>query len=489
MCLATARGFTITPAATPSTTTTISAVASPTATFIPHRISTIVGGGYAIDSSPGTSAALQFSIGVAIDTKGNVVICEAGAHRVRVWTAATAFISTVVGTGAAGFSGDGGPGTAAMLNTPTGVATDTAGNVYIADTVNQRVRMWSATTHIITTIAGSGNPGYSGDGAPGTAAKLSGPTGVAIDATGNVFIADYYNNRIRKLSSSTGNISTVVGTGPTGPAGSFGGDGGPGFAAALCAPVGVTADAFGNVYIADSGNNRIRMWVAATQIVTTIVGAGPGGYSGDGGPGTNTMLYYPTGVAVGSNGDVIIADYNNSRVRTWFASDHTVITIAGNGTTGFGGDGGAATAAMLLLPGGVTVDAAGTVYIADAGNGRIRVRSSVAVITPSASSTSTPSPSTTPYCWPSLYRTLLRTDLVGTLVGSAVDPAAIVMAPTDGDCRQACCDAPECTAYSFASANVGRLAVPGAQCFLFVNVTALVPNNLMTSGALLSTYS
>ena len=428
----------------------------------------------------GTSTLLYYPSGVATDLAGKVYIADSVNSRVRLWTASTRLTTTIAGNGIQGFAGDGGAGTSALLNTPVAVAVDSVGDVYIADVANQRVLMWTASTRIIITIVGNGVSGFSGDGGAGTSAQLSLPSGVAVDGAGHVFVADSLNNRIRMWTASTRIVTTVVGT-----------------SAALSFPQDVAVDVAGNVYIADYYNNRIPMWNASTGVVTTIVGTGVRGFSGDGGAGTSASLSYPMGVAVDAFGFVYIAD-KSQHVRMWMASSNIITTIAGSGGGGFGGDGGAATSAELNMnwewgccgsaPNGVAVDAVGNVFIADVSNHRVRALGAI-VISSTCTPMPTPSSSPTPFCWPSLYRALPRMDIVGTLVGSALFPGADFLAASENGCRQACCDAPACDAYTFSAVYQGISATGTAPCFLYVNVTALVPNSGFNSGALLSVYS
>src|SRR5207253_2565847 len=197
----------------------------------------------------------------------------------------------------------GGPATHAVLNFPYSVAVDAAGNLFIADAANNRIRRVAASTGIITTFAGTGGTGFFGDGGPATSAQLWNPTGVAVDAAGNLFIADAANNRIRRVAAGTGTITTVAGTGDAG----FGGDGGPATSAQLWTPTGVAVDAAGNVFIADGANNRVRQVAAGSGIITTVAGSG-GSSVGDGGLATNAQLLTPTGVAVDAARNLFIAD-------------------------------------------------------------------------------------------------------------------------------------------------------------------------------------
>ena len=248
-------------------------------------------------------------------------------------------------------------------------------------------------------------------------------------------------------------------------------------------------DAAGNVYIADVDNNRIRKLAVSTGIITTFAGNGGFGFSGDGGAGSSAALYYPSGVAVDAAGNVYSTDTYNQRIRVVVASTGIITTIAGNGTAGFSGDGGAGTSAALSYPTHVAVDVAGNVYLADAGNQRVRRINGRLFTTPIHTPTPSPSASPTPFCWPSLYRALPRMDLVGTLAGSALFPNTVFLAATENDCRQSCCDAPACDSYTFAAPALQFSATGSASCFLYVNITALVPSSTVTSGVLFSVYT
>jgi sugar lactone lactonase YvrE len=273
-------------------------------------------------------------------------------------------IYTVAGLGTQGFSGDGGQATSAQLNYPAGGAVDAQGNLYIADNSNHRVRKVSP-AGVITTVAGDGVPGYGGDGGQATSAMLDFPDGVAVDAHGDVFIADSLNNRVREVSPA-GVITTVAGNGIAG----YSGDGGQATSAELDNPTGVAVGPGGVLYIADEANERIRE-VHANGIITTAAGTGVTGFAGDGGPAGSAELNTPLSVATDSEGDLYIADASNWRVRKVDANG-TITTVAGNGIAGFSGDGGQATSAEISLPRGVAVDPAGNVYIADLSNYRVR---------------------------------------------------------------------------------------------------------------------
>ena len=330
-----------------------------------QTISTIAGidsAGYNGDGMEATLSALNRPFSMAVNNSGNVYIADRYNSRVRRINA-SGVITTIAGTGTSGYTGDGGPATAAGLGYVTGVAADGAGNIYIADKSNNRVRKVGA-AGIISTIAGNGMPGNSGDGGMAVAAGLNNPNGVAVDAVGNLYIADQGNSSVRKVSAA-GIIITIAGTGASG----YNGDGIPATAAQLYNPYAVAVDRAGNVYISDVDNERIRK-VGTTGIITTIAGTGTAGVSGIGGPATAAELSEPIGVAVDSAGNVYIADAWNSRICAINTSG-LLNAIAGNGTAGFSGDGGAANLAGLNLPYGVAADRSG-IYVADYNNNRIR---------------------------------------------------------------------------------------------------------------------
>ena len=340
------------------------------------------------DGGAATSAQLNYPEGVSVDISGIVYIADNGNNKIRMVNS-TGIITTIAGTGARGSSGDDGAATSAQLNGPWGVSVDISGNVYIADTYNQKIRMVT-NAGIITTFAGTGTEGSSGDGEAATSAQLNGPFGVSVDISGNVYIADYGNNKIRMVTS-TGIITTIAGTGAQGS----NGDGGAATAALLYWPFGVSVGTSGNVYIADYGNNRIRM-VNNTGIITTIVGTGEYGRSGDGEAATSAQLNYPRGVSVDISGNVYIADTYNQKIRM-VNSTGIITTIAGTGIQGDSGYGGAATSAQLYRPIWISVDISGNVYIADSGNNKIRmVGPQVRVVSlPTSQTTTLPSRSPT----------------------------------------------------------------------------------------------
>ncbi len=331
-------------------------------------ISTFAGTGTASFSGDGgaaTAATIYYpeDIEVQPGSCGNVYFPEAGNHVIRR-VSPSGVITTVAGIGgSSGYSGDGGPATAARLNAPRSVILDAVGNMYIADDFNHRVRKVN-TSGIISTIAGNGSGGYSGDGGQATAAQLNRPLTMAFDASGNLYIGDGNNNRIRMVTPS-GIISTVAG------GGSSLGDGGPATAAQFSWPRSIVFDPTGNLYIADNYHHRVRI-INTSGVINTIAGSGTGGYTGDGGAATAARLNQPNGVDIDANGNLLIADFSNHAVRKVTPAG-IITTIAGTGSAGFSGDGGPATAAQLHNPTGVVAENTGRIFISDYYNERVRV--------------------------------------------------------------------------------------------------------------------
>lgn len=431
----------------------LSCLRAPAGTPPLYQLTTVAGSDLVGDGGAAVAAQVAQPEGLAVDSGGNLFFADAANHRVRMVTPA-GIISTVAGTGHAGYSGDNGPATAAQLNQPYGVALDTAGNLYIADYGNQRVRRIGPDGNIVTvagdgpvgllgprnvavdaagnlyvsefdghrvrrvaadgtisTAAGTGIAGFSGDGGPAGAAQLAFPAGLALDGAGNLYIADTLNMRIRKVLAGSGTISTIcdqqdfglpyvqlsgLAAGAAGdlyipesanssvwqltPAGQFmrvagapgsgayTGDGQPAPQTALNTPVDVTLDAAGDLYISEA--RRVRTVGAATGIINTVAGEGVFGFSGDGGSAVDAVLSSPAGLAL-HGGSLYVADQNNQRIRQ-VTTDGAIVTVAGNGTASDAGDGLAATSAGLSGPTGVAFDPAGNLYIADTRHNRVR---------------------------------------------------------------------------------------------------------------------
>ncbi len=345
--------------------------------------------GYSGDGGPATDARCLNPSGIAIDDSGQVYFCDKNANCVRK-VSTTGIITTVAGTGASGYSGDGGPATDATLYWPQGITLDHQGNLYISDQFNNTVRKVSGVTGNISTIAGDATLiGYTGDGGPATNAALWHPTDVAVDDTGNVYFVDQDNAALRKVDAGTGILTTVAGTGVSG----YNGDGIRADTAQLNFPCGLTIDTAGNLYIADFYNNRVRKVNVSTGIITTVAGTGVGGYGGEGGLADTSMLYQPSALAMDSQGNLIIADYANARIRKVDMSTGIISAVAGNGLPGYSGDNGPATAGQIFWPQGVAADTAGNIYIADFQNGRIRVVMD-SIIVDTAITWVTPNPAT-----------------------------------------------------------------------------------------------
>ncbi len=324
-------------------------------------------GGYAGDGNPAQGAELYIPQGILRNQAGNTYFADAGNHVVRK-VDPSGIITTIAGTGTSGSGGDGSAATAATLNFPVGVAIDTSGNLYISD-YNANVIRKIDVSGIITTIAGTGTAGYNGDGIAATAAQLDQPTHIVTSAHGDLYVTDASNHRIRRINLTTGIISTAVGTGLPGN----GGDNGPATIAQINIPRGITIDHSGNLYFTDVGENVIRKVNIPTGTITAFAGiAGPPGYTGDGGPATAATLNVPDGITSDSAGNVFFCDRLSKVVRR-VLTDGTISTVAGNDHDLFCGDGGPATEAELDSPMASAFDAAGNLYIADYGNNCVRV--------------------------------------------------------------------------------------------------------------------
>lgn len=324
--------------------------------------------GYLGDNGPAIKAVMSDPSGVATDAAGNIYFSDHSNSVIRMVNASTGIITTVAGIPNPGYSGNGGAAILAQLNYPTGVAVDKNGNLYISDYNNCMIRKVDAKTKVITTVAGTTSCGFYGDGKPATGALLNYPGNLAIDNSGNLYIADVLNNVIRMLNPSTGIITTVAGIAKQG----FAGDGGPATAAQLNQPWGVAVDGSGNLYIADWGNRRIRKVNAATKNITTVAGNGTLGAGGSGVPATSVGLNSPISLAVDGLGDFYFSDQYSHAIFKVSSSTGTMTLAAGNRTKGYGGDGGPAINASFWAPQGIALDAAGNCFIADAGNYRIR---------------------------------------------------------------------------------------------------------------------
>jgi sugar lactone lactonase YvrE len=274
-------------------------------------ITTFAGSGILTgDGVPATSAQLQYPQGLAFDSAGDLYISDTNNNLIRKVDHATGNISTFAGSGTAGFGGDNGPATSAALHYPMGIAFDPSGNLYIADESNHRIRKVD-TGGAITTVVGDGTPAYNGDGILATSAELNWPSGIAFDVWNNLYIADQGNHRIRKVDAASGLISTVAGNGTEG----YSGDGGPATSAEFDWPMCVSVPSSGNLYIADQLNNRIRKVTKSTGVVTTLAGTGVLGFSGDMGPAISAQLNWPVGVTFNGNAFYIV-DQANNRIRT-----------------------------------------------------------------------------------------------------------------------------------------------------------------------------
>jgi sugar lactone lactonase YvrE len=324
---------------------------------------------------PATSIPLILPSAIVFDTAGNLYLADAANHVIhKVDT--SGLITTFAGSGIQGFSGDNGPATAAQLDSPQGLAVDRANNLYIADTHNHRIRRVDAVTGLIITFAGTGIPGFSGDSAPAARARLDLPIALAVDTQNNLYLADTGNHRIRCILAATGDIITLAGNGTQG----FSGDNGLATAASIDSPTGLAVDAADNLYLADTHNHRIRRIAAATGLITTFTGTGIQGFSGDNGPAPSSTLALPHGITLDAANDLYFADTENHRIRRVDATTGLITTVAGTGTQGFSGDSGLATAASLDTPLSTALSPASLLTLADTGNQRIRQRNAQAAL-------------------------------------------------------------------------------------------------------------
>jgi hypothetical protein len=321
--------------------------------------------GYSGDNILATSSEICNVIGIDVDNAGNIYLADGCSNRVRRVDAVTGIITTVAGNGTEGYSGDGGQALSAQLDYPADVALDDSGNIYIADADNHCIRKVSFQTGIITTIAGTGALGDSGDGVPATGAAMIYPMGVAVDSAFNVYIA---TNRVRIIIASTGIISTIAGTQTPG----FSGDGGLSVNAQVWTPSDVVVAKNGDIYFSDGSNRRIRKIERTTGIINTVAGNGTNAASPDGGLATQSSLYGADNIDIDSAGNIYFSERLGHRVREVKKSDSTLVTVAGTGVPGFSGDWGPALSAQLYIPRGVLVVPGGDIYVSDNNNNRIR---------------------------------------------------------------------------------------------------------------------
>jgi trimeric autotransporter adhesin len=398
--------------------------------------------GYTGDNGPATAAQFNNPLGgTAMDASNNLYIADPNNWCVRKVNSA-GVITTFAGAGATATAlGDGGPATAALIMTPSAVAVDAAGNVYIVD-YNQRIRKVTP-AGIISTVAGNGTAGSSGDNGPATAAQINlatgialSPGGIALDKSGNIYISDYGNSKVRMISVTSGKITTFAGNGTAGSTG----DGSPATAAELQNPSGIAFDASGNAYISDFGNSRVRVVMKSNGNIYPFAGTGTSGFTGDGAAATAATLKTPTGLAFDGSGSLYVADAASNAVRRISGSTSVIKTVAGNGIAAFMGDNGPATAAELSDPVGLTFDATGNMYITDAYNNRVRKVTPILTIDILGSSTpvckgktAALSDAITGGTWSSSNTAVATVNTTGVVTGVALGTATIsYTTPTDG---------------------------------------------------------
>jgi trimeric autotransporter adhesin len=331
-------------------------------------INTVAGNGitqYIGDGSPATNFSLGGPRGVWVDRKGAVYV--ANYYTTRISKIYHDTMSTIMGNGSSTYTGDGGQASAATFKNPDGICMDTAGNFYITDEIADVVRKVDKSTGVITTVCGDGGGSFGGDGGPATGANMELPRAACVDLAGNIYVPDYGNHRIRKVNFATGIISTVAGNGTNG----YSGDGSAATSAQISYPTSVSTDINGNIYFSERGNHTVRKITVSTGIISTVAGRGTQGYTGDGGLATNAELNEPSCVYVDKHGFLYITDYGNNVVRA-VTDVGFISTIAGNGSYGYAGDGGPAINASFLRPSSIFVDDSGYIYIADGDNSAIR---------------------------------------------------------------------------------------------------------------------
>ncbi len=350
-------------------------------------ISTVAGNGIAGskgDGAPAIAAQISSPDSLVVDAAGNLYIADASSAVIREVVKSTGTITTVAGSGVSGYHGDGGLAIYANISTPAGLALDADGNLYFSDQSNNVVREVVKSTGTMITVAGNGHAGYSGDGGLATAAQLKNPAALAIDGAGNIYIADAYNSVVRMLSKATGTISTVAGTGTSG----YSGDTGAATKAQLNTPFGLALDHSGHLYISDFGNQAVRLLNTNTGTISTYAGVqNHHGYNNDGIPAQNAWLFYPSALAVDASDNLYIADFGNSRIRKVEQATGLISTLAGTGTPGFSGDSGPATAAQINYAQGVALDTLGNLYIGDSTNHRVREVTYSTVVLPTTVAT------------------------------------------------------------------------------------------------------
>jgi hypothetical protein len=335
-------------------------------------IFTVAGTGeasYAGDGNGARRAGLNQPFDVVLDRQGNLYFSEANNHCVRRVESRSGIITTVAGTGKAGYSGDGGPATMAELNSPYGIALDLADNLYIVDRLNACVRVVDAATGIIRTIAGTGQPSYAGDGGPAIRAQLQEPNDIVLDDEGRAFIADVRDHRVRMVELAAGTITTFAGTGEGGSSG----DGGPAERAALLGPRALAFGPTGDLYVCLRNDHKVRKIDRRTGLIRTVAGTGEKGYTGDHGPALQATFNGPKEIAVDRHDNIYLVDTENHCIRCIEAASGLVSTVAGTGQPGGSGDGGPATAATLKRPHGACIDVGGNIYIGDSENHRVRL--------------------------------------------------------------------------------------------------------------------
>ena len=453
------RGGSVTPTVSPSVLATPSHTSRSVDVF--GTVVTVAGSGsssvWSYNGEQALGVGLWHPTGVAVAHDGTIVISDHNAN--FVFRLSGGLIFTVAGTGVYGFSGDEGPANQAAVAGPFGVSISGSGDVYIGDRANGRIRCVSGGV-IRTVVSG-----------------LVDPVSPLISPDGGIYIADFSGHTVRLASPSEGYVSRVIAG--NGQVNSYAGDGSNPLTTSIGGPHSLAFGTPRTLLIAGTVSNRIFSLSLATGYLASVAGNGAAGFSGDSGRAVDAQLSSPHGIAFhGPTGAMFIADTGNNRIRMVTTSG-IISTVVGSGAASFNGDGLSATATSISGPRLVVFDGEDLLF-SDSMNNRIR-RAIAMPNTPS------PSPTASPYCSPSLFRSLSRMDLVGTLVGTALTPGAPTLVSSPADCRQACCDAPACDGFSFGTGDASYVSGGTASCFLLINITQLIPNNAFSSGIYEST--
>ena len=422
------------------------------------------------DNILATKAYLRYNRMVAVDTSGDIYIADSENHRIRKVTKMTGIITTIAGTGVPGYNGENIAATSALLNLPAGIAIDSTGDIYITDQINQRLRILSKKTGNITTVAGNGFATFHGDNIQSSLSILNRPAGIAIDASRNIYFTDILNHRVRMINIITGIITTVAGDGNN----RFTGDDILATTTALNRPNGLCLDTAGNLFIADTNNHRIRMVNKKTGIITTVAGTGIQGYNGDLQQATSAHLNSPLVVLVDASGNLYISDTVNNRIRMVPKSTGIITTIVGNGYAAPAEEGKEATLSSILGCGGLALDSVGDLIVSDQGCSKVfkvKLLDQTAVQTSIPSAVPTPMPSAVPTSMPSAVSTSKPSAVPTSIPG--VEPTSMPSAVSTSKPSAVSRSKPSAVPTSMPSAVTSQTHVAGDGIDELINDNAL----------------